>query len=410
MDLSVTVQLGGEDLQAGRLFTRVRRGVETASFSYAKSYLADARSFALSPDLPLVEGTLHSEGRPMFAAFEDCMPDRWGRNLMLRAERTAARLEKRTARSLFEGDLLLAVNDETRQGALRLWRDGVAQSPGVSGVPREVSIPLLLNAADCAARDLDADVRDLLAAGSSLGGARPKASVRDERGVLNIAKFPKADEHPDEDVCAWENVAVQLASRVGIRVPKTRLLRVSGRAVLLLERFDREGVARIPYISALTAVQGTDGKRYSYLDLVEFLEEEGSSPGSDLPELWLRALFGCVVGNVDNHLRNYGLLREQGGWRLSPSFDVNPTPGDGCKYLSTALDYDESEASARAALSVCEYFRVSREEARERALEMAAVLRGWRKVARSNGISTSSMATMASCLDGAVDQLVAMGT
>ncbi|WP_172135438.1 type II toxin-antitoxin system HipA family toxin [Adlercreutzia sp. ZJ473] len=405
MELAVTVQLCGEDVLAGRLYTHVRHGVESASFTYDAAYLALPRAIALDPSMPLAAGTLHAGSSPMFRAFEDCMPDRWGRNLMLRAERATAREEGRAARSLFEGDLLAGVSDETRQGALRFWQEGIALAPSASGVPREVSIPALLTSADRAARDMDADVRDLLAAGSSLGGARPKASVRDERGVLNVAKFPKADELPDEDVCAWENVAAHLARRAGMRVPPARILRVSGRSVLLLERFDREGERRIPYISGLTAVQGTDGERYSYLDLVEFLEENGSAPGEDLPELWRRALLSCAIGNVDNHLRNYGFLHDGRGWRLAPSFDVNPTPGDELKYLNTALDYEAIEALPQVAVSVCEYFRVSVEEARATCANMARVLGGWRKAARSNGISASSIAGMASCFDGAVERL-----
>ncbi len=174
-----------------------------------------------------------------------------------------------------------------------------------------MSIPALLASAARAARDMHAEVRDLLAAGSSLGGAR-----------------------------------------------------------------------RIPYISGLTAVQGVDGERYSYLDLVEFLEESGSAPGEDLPELWRRALFSCAIGNVDNHLRNYGFLHDGRGWRLAPSFDVNPTPGDELKYLNTALDYEATEALPQAAAAVCECFRVSSGEARAACADMTRVLEGWRKTAR----------------------------
>jgi serine/threonine-protein kinase HipA len=405
MELEVTIQIESADVRAGTLFSHVKRGVETASFLYAPDYLARPDAFALSPDLPLVSGTLHSAGKPMFSAFEDCMPDRWGRNLMLRAERFAARAEGRAARSLFEGDMLCAVSDATRQGALRIWLDGVPVAPSESGVPREIGIPALLDSADKAARDMDADVRDLLAAGSSLGGARPKASVRNERGALCIAKFPKVDELLDEDVCAWEHVALQLAAKAGISVPATRLIRVAGRSVLLLERFDRNGDGRIPYLSGMSAIQGEDGGRHSYLDLVEFLEGEGAEPSDDLPELWRRVLFTCAIGNTDNHMRNYGFLRAGKGWRLSPSFDVNPTPGDGQKYLSTSLDYDENEASVEAAVGVAEYFRVSDAAARSTAARMAAAMKSWRKVARANGISQGSIGHMATCFEAGVASL-----
>lgn len=203
MELEVTLQIDGLDVRAGTLYAHARRGVESASFRYDVEYLANPRAFPFAPDMPLIDGSLHTQGEAMFRVFEDCMPDRWGRSLMLRAERRAARDEGRAARTLLEVDYLAGVSDEARQGALRLWLDG-APVADTDGVPREVRIPDLLAAADRAAEDLDADVGDLIAAGSSLGGARPKASVVDERGALCIAKFPKADELPAEDTCAWE--------------------------------------------------------------------------------------------------------------------------------------------------------------------------------------------------------------
>jgi len=401
----VTVQLRGEDVPCGRLYTHVRRGVESASFAYDRTYLVRGDAFPLSPDLPLYEGTIHAAGRSLFGAFEDCMPDRWGRNLLLRAERNAARAESRTARSLFEGDLLVGVSDQTRQGALRIWLDGEPVARQEGGVPREVDIPRLLSQADLAERDMDADVRDLLRAGSSLGGARPKASVADVRGRLYIAKFPQASETLLDDTCAWEHVALTLAGRCGIAVPETRLLRVAGRSVLLLERFDRDGSARVPYLSGLSAVQGVDGESYSYLELAQFLEEEGASPDDDLPELWRRILFTCAIGNTDDHMRNHGFLRERDGWRLSPAFDVNPTPGDQPKYLSSSIDFDERLAVPEVALQVAEFFRVGRGEGRRIARQMARELADWRRVAVSDGISAGSVDRMASCFAAGVARL-----
>lgn len=405
MELDVTVQIDGEDVLAGKLYSQAKRGVESSTFTYADSYLQDIRAFPLEPGMPLRAGSFHAHETALPRCFEDCMPDRWGRNLIMRAERNAAREERRTARTLFEGDMLAQVSDETRQGALRMWRGGEAVAPSASGVPREVSIPHLLNSADKAAKDLEADVRDLLAAGSSLGGARPKASIRDGRGVLCIAKFPKADEDSVEDVCAWEHVALSLAEKAGIRAPKTRLLRVKGRSVLLLERFDRKGGRRVPYMSALTAVQGVDGGRYSYLELAEFIEMESPDPERDLKELWRRILFTCAIGNTDDHMRNHGFLREGKGWALSPMFDVNPTQGDGEKYLSTALDFDERLALPENAMAVRDYFRVSAGEAKKTAGIMASALRGWRKEAVRNGISALSVAAMESCFESGVARL-----
>lgn len=406
MELNVTVQIDGEDILAGRLYQNVRHGDETTTFSYAPSYLDNPRAFSLAPDMPLGHGSFHSAGLRELRAFEDCMPDRWGRNLMLRTERYNARSEQRTPRTLFEADMLMGVNDEARQGALRIWDTaGKPLSSVHNGVPRETSIPTLLAAADRAAADMDADIRDLLAAGSSLGGARPKASIRDEQGYLCIAKFPKADEGSLDDVCAWEHVALSLMGETGISVPTARLLRVRGRSVLLMRRFDRSRIGRIPYISGLTAVQGEDGGRYSYLELAEFIEEEGSQPIADLRELWMRALFSCAVGNTDNHLRNYGFLRERAGWRLSPTFDVNPTPGIEPKYLATGLDFDGHEAEPERAMAVREFFRLSRTDANSIATKMARALRGWRRAARADGISEASIDAMAGCFESGISKL-----
>lgn len=407
MECVVTVQIGGEDVLAGTLYVNVRRGVESATFRYDEAYILDSRAFPLAPDMPISEGSLHTQGEPLFRVFEDCMPDRWGRSLMLRAERRAASDECRAVRSFFEGDYLLGVSDRARQGALRIWVDGKPVAPASEGVPREMALPDLLRAADRAAGDADADVEDLVAAGSSLGGARPKASIVDETGALCIAKFPKADEPLIDDVCAWEKVALDLASLAGLRVPETKLVRMDGRSVLLSRRFDRNGEARIPYLSGMTAVQGTDGQSYSYLDLVSFLEEEGSVPQDDIVELWKRILFSCAIGNTDDHMRNHGFLHDGSGWRLSPLFDVNPTLGDASKFLRSAIDFEMSEAVPQAAIAACEWYRLDARRAREIAEDMANAVACWRKVATTNGISKQSQERMASCFDAGVARLKA---
>lgn len=238
-----------------------------------------------------------------------------------------------------------------------------------------------------------------------MGGARPKASVRDEKGFLCVAKFPKVDESAVDDVCAWEHVALRLMERSGIPVPVSRLLRVGGRSILLTRRFDRRGSERIPYISGLTAVQGTDGDRYSYLELVDFIEEEGSQPRADLKDLWTRALFSCAVGNTDNHLRNYGFLRESSGWRLSPAFDVNPTPGAEPKYLATGLEFGMRDAEPELAFEVRDLFRLSHAEACDVASRMALALSGWRRLARADGIAEASIDYMADCFETGVRKL-----
>lgn len=203
MQYLVTMQIDGMDVPAGTLFQNIRNGEETTSFVYDQQYLAREDAFALAPDVPLGGGSCHSAGLKSLRALKDCMPDRWGRNLMTRAERLEAKNAGRTPRTLFETDLLTGVNDETRQGALRLWdADGNVLTAPETGVPREIDLPHLLSSADRASQDMDVDIRDLLDAGSSLGGDRPKASMRDEHGDLWMAKFPKSAEGHLE---AWGN-------------------------------------------------------------------------------------------------------------------------------------------------------------------------------------------------------------
>lgn len=407
MQYKVTTQIDGKDVLAGTLYQNVRHGQETASFSYDASYLENPKAFSLAPDMPLGGGTFHSEGLKEFRALEDCMPDRWGRNLLFRAERSRAYREQQTPRVLFEIDYLTGVSDKTRQGAIRIWDEtGQSLAPEEKGVPREVDLPALLNSADLAAVDMDADIRDLLEAGSSLGGARPKASVQDQQGTLWIAKFPKSDEDSISDISAWEKVSLDLMSECGINVPESRLIRIKGRSVLLLKRFDRVGGLRIPYISGLTAIQGNDGNNYSYLELVEFIEDAGSNPQEDIRELWRRALFSCAIGNTDNHMRNYGFLRSGLGWKLSPAFDVNPTGGSHAKYLSTGLDFDNRGADIEVALNMCEYYRVGASEAKNQMREMARALQSWRSKAHKQGISKASIDKMASCFDGGIEKLL----
>lgn len=405
MECEVTIQLGGQDIPCGRLYTNARRGVESATFSYDPNYLRRDDAFALSSDLPLSEGSIHTAGKALFDAFEDCMPDRWGRNLMLRSERLDARRQSRAARTLFEGDMLAAVSDFARQGALRIWVDGTSVAEPEFGVPREVDLPRLLAQADLAAEDMDADIRDLFQAGSSLGGARPKASVVDETGELHIAKFPKPDESPLDDICAWEYVALALAERCGISTPEARIVRIAGRSLLLTKRFDRRGSERVPFMSGLAAIGGVDGGTYSYLELVDFLEREGADPSADIRQLWKRILFSCAIGNTDDHMRNHGFLRLGGGWRLSAAYDVNPTAGDNQKYLRCAIDFDERRANPECALDACEYFRFTRKEAIHEAHDMASKITSWHRIASSAGITAASMDRMRSSFEAGIDRL-----
>ena len=302
--------------QGGRLRT---------SFSYAREWLGDAQAFALAPSASLQAGSFQSEGLPGFLS--DAAPDRWGRRLIFRGAQNQARQEGVAMRSLDDVDYLLGVDDWSRMGALRLSVDGGRTYLGKgTDVPKLVRLPELLSASRSVSAGTDGweEVKSLLDAGSSsLGGARPKATVMDGE-TLVMAKFPSA--HDQWDVIAWEAWAMEMARRANLVSPVTRLERVGERSVLLERRFDRDGIRRVAYLSGLSALGLKDGAESDYAELGDTLQMMSAAPREDLEELFGRIVLSIAVHNTDDHLRNHGLLRTAAGWRLSPLFDVNPSP------------------------------------------------------------------------------------
>jgi len=384
-EVDVFVQIGGEDVAAGRLWAHRGRGIESQTFSYGRDYLAREAAYELDPALPLVEGPQQTpEGRPIFAALSDCSPDRWGRKLIKRGERRRAEREGRTQRSLGEIELLLGVRDDLRQGALR-FRDpagGEFLAAEEDGVPAMLELPRLLGAAERA--DLDEDDDDdlamLLRGGSSLGGARPKAHVVDAEGRISIAKFPSPSS--DEwDVMRWEAVALRLARDAGIDAAASTLHTVDGRAVHVVERFDRAAARRVGYVSAMTMLERADGEAGSYLEIADVIQRHSPRAAEDLCELWRRIAFSILVSNLDDHLRNHGFLRtSSAGWTLSPAFDLNPDPRPGPRHLATAIDFDETAARLDLLLEVAAEFRLA-STAGEVLREVAEATSHWRAVA-----------------------------
>lgn len=410
--ISLTVQIDGRDVPCGTLTQLIRSGKETIGFEYRSTYLADPRAFALSPDMPLGRGRYYSSGMSGLRALSDCMPDRWGRNLMKRQEARDSESEGRTARTLFELDYLLGVDDVQRQGAIRAWgEDGEPVSRGPNGVPRLMELGRLLDAADLVSREIDADVRDLFEAGSSLGGARPKASVVRADGSLSIAKFPKVTESEIEDAPAWEHVALTIAEESGLGVARSNLTRIKGRPVLLLDRFDRNGELRIPYISGISAISGYDGSPdgpYTYLDLVEFIALHGARPKEDSRSLWHHCLLSWAIGNTDNHMRNFGFLREPGGWVLSPCFDINPTPLEVGGRPAT-IPTDECDGSSlRGIIGAAPLFDVTDAEAAEHCDRLMDCLRRWDTIAMRNGVSAASIDRFGPRFDNSITELRAV--
>jgi len=397
--VDVFVTLGDREAGVGRLWSRRRRNAESQTVTYDDAYLAADGSYALDPLLPLVAGPLQtSVGREIFGAFSDSAPDRWGRRLIGRAERRRVQRAGGAPRSFSEFDHLLGVRDDLRQGALR-FRDvdgEVFLAPPDSGVPSLLQLPELLGAAERLDRDEESEqeLASLLRGGSSLGGARPKAHVLDDTGRIAIAKFPSPSSD-QWDVMRWEAVALELARAAGMRVPASRLLNLDGRSVVVIDRFDRSGGRRIGYVSAMTMLERADGEHGSYLEIAEVLQSSGASATDDLRELWRRITFSILISNFDDHLRNHGFLRlSSGGWTLSPAFDVNPDPRPGDRHLSTAIDFDNTDASLELALDVAEEFRLDRSQALETLREVHGAVAGWRQEASRSGLKASEIELM----------------
>lgn len=398
--VSAYVSVRGEDILAGQLYSHRRRGAESASFVYDDGYLARPDSYRLDPALPMLRGTLQTPaGQALFGGFADSSPDRWGRTLITRAERLRARQAGEAPRSLGEVDLLLGVRDDLRQGSIRFKRDG--QGPFVAtdetGVPQLTDLPALLDLAAMAESDAAGyeELKRLVRAGSSLGGARPKVHVRDAAGRTAIAKFPSANSDT-WNVMAWEKTALDLAQAAGVDVTDSQLLSIGGRSVLVVDRFDRDADGeRIGFASAMTMLEARDGDTRSYLDIAEVIEERSSSTTTDLRQLWRRMAFMVLISNTDDHLRNHGFLHDRGeSWRLSPAFDLNPDPEPGATYLSTAIDESDTRASVELLMSVADYFRLDRDGAVAVLREVVGVTSRWRDVASHNGLNPAEVDMM----------------
>ena len=331
-DFEVHIDLDGFTRQVGLVRCNRVRGREAVIFEYDSAWLEDPGRFSLEPALALGGGAfVPRKGLATFGSIGDSAPDTWGRRLMQRAERRLAVREGRAVRTLLESDYLLGVADETRLGALRFrWAgDNRFQAGTHVGVPALIELGRLLRITERILRDeeTDEDLQLIFAPGSSLGGARPKASVIDQHGDLSIAKFPK--ETDDYCMATWEEIALRLADRAGIATPEHRLIDVAGKKVMLSRRFDRQGAIRIPFLSAMAMMGSKDGERGSYPEIVDALAEHGAQGKTDARALYRRVVLNVLISNVDDHLRNHAFLwLGKAGWSLSPAYDLNPVPTD----------------------------------------------------------------------------------
>ena len=383
---------------------------EIFSIEYDRSWLRGAAAFAFDPDLALVSGPQYpATDRASFGICLDSSPDRWGRVLMQRRENTRARHVGRRARGLTEWDYLLGVQDETRLGALRFRAEGAAfidtdahlAAPPITTLSelQAASLRFEEHVNDEGDPDYEHWLSQLFAPGSSLGGARPKASVRDESGALCMAKFPSRQD--TRDVGAWELVAQRLAASAGINVPDARPLRMpdSSHTTFLVRRFDRTSRGRrLAFVSAMTLTQRVEGEAgASYLELVDLLQSRGADTRADCEQLFRRVVFNILIHNTDDHLRNHGFFIAADGIRLSPAYDVNPSIER--RELSLAINEVETTCDVTIAMDACRNYGVSPADALRVLNEVRGAVREWRSVANSLGIPVSEQALMAAAFD-----------
>ena len=399
--IEIFVDRNGQTLLVGRCYYIAGRHGQSSVFEYADAWHDRADAFALDPaNLPLERRQIYtSSGKSALpGALRDTSPDRWGQQLIRRAFRKSG--EQHT---LSEIDYLLAINDQTRIGALRYRREGEEtfdHDIGHYRVPPLIRLPALLNAADAVLRNAETaqDLRLLLDEGSPLGGARPKSAVIDNDGRLAIAKFPKTDD--DRSIPHGEVLAMTLAASAGINVANATLLDVAGRPVSLITRFDRDQDRRIPFVSAMTLLGLNDGDEATYADIAEVIRMYSSAPTEDLHELWRRIVFNVMVGNLDDHLRNHGFLHDYDSkWRLSPAYDLNPVPStEKARELTTWISDEGPDADLDLARAATPYFALDLVRANAIIDEVAVALDGWKEIARQLRMSASDLAAYATAI------------
>ena len=399
---NIYVYYDGEQVESplmmGLLSCGHLRGKDIFSFEFDKSWLADKRFRSFDPDLQMFGGKQYvPQGKDNFGIFLDSTPDRWGRVLLERKEAEMARLENRKVRNLFETDYLLGVFDGSRMGALRFKIDpegDFLDNDADMATPPWTSLRDLENASlnleDCPEVQQSKWLRMLVAPGSSLGGARPKANVLDKDESLWIAKFPSRKDR--RDVGAWEAVCCEMARRSGVNVSDFKIERFSDKYhTFLTKRFDRTaGGKRRQFTSAMTLLGYSDGENSegaSYLEIAEWIERNCMNVNENLTELFRRIVFNIAVSNCDDHLRNHGFIYSPKGWTLSPAYDLTPDPkGYGLKLniseTDNSLDYD-------LALSITPYLGINKDTAEGIIDKTRNVVSEWRKIATRYGIPNS---------------------
>ncbi len=393
-----------EPVLLGKLYVNAQKGTESYSFEYDNDWLKNTNlAVSLDPDLMSYGGRQFPNGSGIFGIFSDASPDRWGRILMMKRERLQADKENRKPNKLSDSDYLMGVYDETRMGGIRfkLEPDGEFLSND-----KETATPpwTTLRTLEEASRNFEDDAKklnekwlnQLIRPGSSLGGARPKATVVDTEGNLWIAKFPSQND--ENNTGAWEKVVHDMAKMCGLNVPESKLETFSSLgSTFLVKRFDRDKNRRIHFASAMTLLGKTDGASAadgtSYLDIVAFIKANGARPKADLLELWKRIVFNIAVSNTDDHLRNHAFIFTKNGWILSPLYDVNPVPYG--NDLAINIDEMRSDLDIDVAIETADRFGINEADAVKIADEITTVVREkWEKLAKQYNIPRGKIEDM----------------
>ena len=387
----------------GILSAQQAKGKKAFSFEYDKNWLKTEQKFLLDPDIQLYGGPQYPNQKENFGIFLDSMPDTWGRTLMKRREAQQAKDKNEKPKTLYDIDFLLGVYDESRMGALRFKTDpngDFLDNNKTASSPPWSSIRELQNAAANFENDDDNDevkkwLSVLMAPGSSLGGARPKANVLDADKSIWIAKFPSKTDITDK--AAWEFLAYLLATKAGIEMAPCRIEKISGKHhTFFTKRFDRENGERIHFASAMTMTGNNEDtirdNPASYLDIAEFISNHGTNIVANLYQLWRRIVFNIAISNTDDHLRNHGFILTKEGWILSPAYDLNPSiEKDG---LALNIDTDNNDLDFELAKSVGEYFRLNKEQMETIIQEVLQATSNWKNIASEIGISRGEQELM----------------
>jgi len=396
-----------EPMLVGTLRSTIIKAKEHFSFNYDNNWLQSEYAQKVDPDLHLYSGEQHSQDSKNFRVFLDSCPDRWGRLLMKRREAIIAREENRRPNVLNEIDYLLGVHDRYRLGALRFKRtldgnflddDDKLAAPPISSLRElEHAASMVEDNGDTTDPEYLKWLYMLMSPGSSLGGARPKASVIDENEQLWIAKFPSC--YDDHDIAAWEFVTYKLAVAAQIEMAECRIDKFNSQHhTFLTKRFDRTTQSRLHFASAMTQLGYYDGDYdASYLELAQFLWENGANTKADLAQLWRRIVFNIAVSNTDDHLRNHGFIYKTGGWLLSPAYDINPvTPANG---LHLNITTDDNSLDYDLAFEVIEFFQLDLAEAEVIKSQVLNAVSRWQDVASEIGISRNEQQLMAAAFN-----------